>query len=191
LPVHSPDSSSATSRDRAGANRIDFTNARFAATKVVGADGIRTPRIARSRQETKREKYQMASNNQGGRGGSSNERSSGGNSRSGNSHERGFAAMSDSDQREIARKGGEAVSQDRQHMADIGRKGGSASAESRSGASNARSASGSSRSDGSDINASGRERDDQGQFTAGSSSGSSTRSGGMSSSGRSKSDDNC
>ena len=67
----------------------------------------------------------MASNNQGGRGGS-NERSSGGNNRSGNSHERGFAAMSDSDQREIARKGGEAVSQDRQHMSQIGRKGGEA-----------------------------------------------------------------
>jgi general stress protein YciG len=48
---------------------------------------------------------------------------------------RGFAAMSDGEQREIARKGGETVSQDRQHMADIGRKGGAASADSRATAS--------------------------------------------------------
>jgi uncharacterized protein len=37
---------------------------------------------------------------------------------------RGFAAMSDEKQREIASKGGKAVSRDRQHMAEIGRKGG-------------------------------------------------------------------
>ena len=36
---------------------------------------------------------------------------------------RGFASMDD-EQREIASKGGEAVSQDREHMADIGRSGG-------------------------------------------------------------------
>ena len=40
---------------------------------------------------------------------------------------RGFAAMDPREQREIARKGGEAVSQDREHMAAIGRKGGEAS----------------------------------------------------------------
>lgn len=39
---------------------------------------------------------------------------------------RGFAAMSPEKQREIASKGGKAVSRDRQHMADIGRKGGRA-----------------------------------------------------------------
>lgn len=39
---------------------------------------------------------------------------------------RGFAAMNPSKQREIASKGGKAVSRDRQHMADIGRKGGKA-----------------------------------------------------------------
>ena len=70
----------------------------------------------------------------------------------GHSSERGFAAMDDDKQREIAskggkaahehgtahefdsneareagRKGGEAVSQDREHMSEIGRKGGEAS----------------------------------------------------------------
>lgn len=40
---------------------------------------------------------------------------------------RGFAAMDNEKQREIARKGGEAVSENRQHMAEIGRKGGAAS----------------------------------------------------------------
>lgn len=38
---------------------------------------------------------------------------------------RGFAAMSDDKQREIASKGGRAVSRNREHMAEIGRKGGS------------------------------------------------------------------
>jgi general stress protein YciG len=42
----------------------------------------------------------------------------------GNSSNRGFAAMDDDQQREIASKGGKAVSRDREHMADIGRKGG-------------------------------------------------------------------
>ncbi|MFC0679650.1 KGG domain-containing protein [Lysobacter korlensis] len=80
----------------------------------------------------------MASNNQGGN--------------RGNSSNRGFAAMDEQKQREIAskggraahqsgnahefnsneareagRKGGESVSQDRQHMSEIGRKGGEAS----------------------------------------------------------------
>jgi general stress protein YciG len=40
---------------------------------------------------------------------------------------RGFAGMDDDKQRKIAQKGGEAVSRDRQHMSDIGRKGGEAS----------------------------------------------------------------
>lgn len=43
------------------------------------------------------------------------------------SSERGFAAMDEKKQREIARKGGEAVSRNREHMAEIGRKGGKAS----------------------------------------------------------------
>jgi general stress protein YciG len=38
---------------------------------------------------------------------------------------RGFAAMDDQKQREIASKGGTAVSRNRDHMAEIGRKGGS------------------------------------------------------------------
>ena len=37
---------------------------------------------------------------------------------------RGFASMDKELQREIARKGGQAVSQNRQHMAEIGKKGG-------------------------------------------------------------------
>ncbi len=37
---------------------------------------------------------------------------------------RGFAAMDENKQREIARKGGETVSKNRAHMAQIGRKGG-------------------------------------------------------------------
>ena len=43
------------------------------------------------------------------------------------SNERGFAAMDIEKQREIARKGGEAVSRNREHMAAIGRKGGKTS----------------------------------------------------------------
>lgn len=54
---------------------------------------------------------------------------------------RGFASMSQSAQREIARMGGAAVSGNREHMARIGRKGGEASAESRAAASQARVAS--------------------------------------------------
>lgn len=53
-----------------------------------------------------------------------------GNGRSG-THNRGFASMSETDQREIARMGGAAVSENREHMAAIGRKGGEASAEVR------------------------------------------------------------
>ena len=54
---------------------------------------------------------------------------------------RGFASMSQSAQREIARMGGAAVSGNREHMAKIGRKGGEASAESRAASSQARAAS--------------------------------------------------
>ena len=49
----------------------------------------------------------------------------------GNSN-RGFANMNPDQQREIARKGGLAVSSNREHMAAIGRKGGQASGVSRS-----------------------------------------------------------
>lgn len=48
---------------------------------------------------------------------------------------RGFAAMDKDAQREIARKGGEAVSRNREHMAEIGRRGGEASGQNRSRAS--------------------------------------------------------
>ena len=41
----------------------------------------------------------------------------------GSSH-RGFAAMSADQQKQIASKGGEAVSKNREHMAEIGKKGG-------------------------------------------------------------------
>lgn len=44
-----------------------------------------------------------------------------------NTSNRGFASMDDSQQRKIAQKGGESVSQDRQHMSAIGRKGGESS----------------------------------------------------------------
>ena len=77
----------------------------------------------------------------------------------------GFAGMSDEEQRKIAQKGGEAVSQDREHMADIGRKGGEASADS--GSSSERSQSASSRSS---------DRDEQGGRGGNERSSSSSRS---------------
>ena len=49
---------------------------------------------------------------------------------------RGFASMDPERQREIARKGGTTVSQNREHMAEIGRKGGEASGFSRSNKAN-------------------------------------------------------
>ena len=61
----------------------------------------------------------MATNKQGNQGGQ------------GGGSERGFASMDPDKQREIASKGGEAVSQDRQHMAEIGREGGKASGGSK------------------------------------------------------------
>ena len=45
----------------------------------------------------------------------------------GGGHRRGFAAMDPDQQREIARKGGKTVSENREYMAQIGRKGGVAS----------------------------------------------------------------
>ena len=45
----------------------------------------------------------------------------------GGSRRRGFAAMKPEQQREIARKGGQTVSSNRDYMAEIGRKGGIAS----------------------------------------------------------------
>jgi general stress protein YciG len=44
---------------------------------------------------------------------------------------RGFASMDSEQQRAIARKGGNAVSRNREHMAEIGRKGGNASGTAR------------------------------------------------------------
>jgi uncharacterized protein len=44
----------------------------------------------------------------------------------------GFGAIDPEQQRAIARKGGEAVSRNREHMAAIGRKGGERSGEARS-----------------------------------------------------------
>jgi len=41
-----------------------------------------------------------------------------------NTSTRGFAAMNADQQRQIASKGGEAVSKNREHMAEIGKKGG-------------------------------------------------------------------
>ncbi|HEY9777438.1 MAG TPA: KGG domain-containing protein [Planktothrix sp.] len=46
-------------------------------------------------------------------------------------NDRGFAAMDPALQKEIARKGGAAVSKDREHMASIGRKGGEAVSKDR------------------------------------------------------------
>lgn len=77
----------------------------------------------------------MANNNGGNNGGRSN---------------RGFAAMDPNEQRAIARKGGEAVSQDREHMAAIGRKGGEASGGGNRGRGDNETA-----------------RDSEGQFTSG------------------------
>ncbi len=42
---------------------------------------------------------------------------------------KGFASMSEKERKEIAKKGGQKVSQNREHMAEIGRKGGEARKE--------------------------------------------------------------
>ena len=49
---------------------------------------------------------------------------------------RGFAGMDEEKQRKIAQKGGEAVSRDREHMSEIGRKGGEASGGGNRGGAN-------------------------------------------------------
>lgn len=54
----------------------------------------------------------------------------------GGTSNRGFASMNQEQQRAIARKGGEAVSENRAHMAEIGRKGGEASGNNRRNAAN-------------------------------------------------------
>jgi general stress protein YciG len=122
------------------------------------------------------EEFKMASNNQGSK------QSQG----SKGSGERGFAGMSDAQQREIARMGGEAVSEDREHMAEIGRKGGEASGQSRSGDnSTTRSASGrSSNEHNRGTTASGRD-----SGTTGRSSDDDRGNRGSSASGRSSEDD--
>jgi len=70
---------------------------------------------------------------QADRGGGQGSRPSKQAGKSGRSGERGFAAMDPKQQREIASKGGRAVSADREHMAQIGRKGGEASHGGRRG----------------------------------------------------------
>jgi hypothetical protein len=52
-------------------------------------------------------------------------------SNSGKRGERGFAAMDPAQQKSIASKGGQAVSQNREHMSEIGRKGGEAVSQNR------------------------------------------------------------
>jgi general stress protein YciG len=56
-----------------------------------------------------------------------NDNNRGGNNRGGSSSGRGFAGMDEQQQRKIAQKGGEAVSRDREHISENGRKGGEAS----------------------------------------------------------------
>ena len=51
-------------------------------------------------------------------------------SRQGSAH-RGFAAMNTTQQKQIASKGGEAVSKNREHMAEIGKKGGEVVSQNR------------------------------------------------------------
>jgi uncharacterized protein len=71
----------------------------------------------------------MAENSKG-RGGSRDGSQESGRSNEGKSKgtsNRGFASMDPEQQREIARKGGEAVSGNREHMSEIGKKGGEAS----------------------------------------------------------------
>src|SRR5688572_29803169 len=121
-----------------------------------GGGGIRgrgprgsTPRAPDACTPSTGEMTTMANRNQGQNQGSS--------PRSGTSN-RGFASMDAAQQREIARMGGAAVSGNREHMAQIGRKGGEASAESRANARSARS-----RSDGDSGTTGGAPRDPGGR----------------------------
>jgi general stress protein YciG len=91
-----------------------------------------------SNQSTSNQSGQGGQSNQGKQSGQTNDRSSSGQKQDGKDDrssdgERGFAAMNPQEQREISRKGGEAVSEDRGHMAEIGRKGGEATAERNEG----------------------------------------------------------
>jgi general stress protein YciG len=72
---------------------------------------------ADSAQSAPSEKQENTMPTQGGNKGNDN-------SNRNESGNRGFASMDDDKQRKIAQKGGEAVSQDREHMSEIGRKGG-------------------------------------------------------------------
>jgi general stress protein YciG len=119
--------------------------------RLVREVSFHQSRQVRRRQALDIRSQEMANQtqNQGNQGGKSGNQG-GQSSRGGQNEEQGFAAMDPEQQREIARKGGEAVSEDRDHMSEIGRKGGEASAESRG--SSERSQSSSSRSS---------ERDDE------------------------------
>jgi len=137
-------------------------------------DRIHTLRADRSGQEGV---VEMANQNQGGQQSQSDRSSNQSRSQSGGGQSggQGFAGMSDEEQRRIAQKGGEAVSEDRDHMADIGRKGGEASADSRS--SSERSQSASSRSSDRDEQG-GRGDNDRSSSSSRSDSGSDSSSGG-------------
>jgi uncharacterized protein len=66
-----------------------------------------------------------------GRGSSRGQENSSSEGKSKKTSNRGFASMDPEQQRAIARKGGEAVSGNREHMSEIGKKGGEASGSRR------------------------------------------------------------
>ena len=70
----------------------------------------------------------MAENSKGrGLNGGNQENAPGNEEKRKGTANRGFASMDPEQQRKIARKGGEAVSGNREHMSEIGKKGGEAS----------------------------------------------------------------
>jgi general stress protein YciG len=69
----------------------------------------------------------MEENQKGRNGRGTNQDGGHGNGKGKGTSNRGFASMDPEQQRAIARKGGEAVSGNREHMSAIGRKGGEAS----------------------------------------------------------------
>lgn len=77
-----------------------------------------------TQQKNRNEEREQASNRGSQHDGSSRNRQENQNRLQDRSSNRGFAAMDDQQQREIASKGGKAVSRDKEHMAEIGRKGG-------------------------------------------------------------------
>jgi len=109
----------------------------------------------------------MAQNdNRGGNQNTGGNQNRGGNQNSG----RGFASMDDDKQREIAAEGGRASHAsgnahefDSEEAREAGRKGGQAS---RGGSQSERSSSGSTRGGDRGMQAGGRDRDEQGQFTS-------------------------